>query len=125
VQDFRLYLEQFGAHQDGPHGFIYSFLSAFYRFEQHAKLYERRFNSGQLTPQETAIPPSVEQILEYALAVAREKPPPTPPVIRIDTNAKDAAEVVWSGPLYDPAAYGEEVRNLLLHFSSCANWFSH
>ena len=122
VQDFRSYYEDGQATQDGVHGFLYSFLSGFYRFEQHAKLYERRAQAGQLQPFETQIPQSVEQVLEYALAVARHRPVPPPAPIRVeaagaqDSRAQDVgsgAQVVWSGPLRDPSGYGEESRHLL------------
>ena len=42
VQDLAGYYDQRGASQDGVHGFLWSFFSAFYRFSQHSKLYELR-----------------------------------------------------------------------------------
>ncbi len=140
VQDFKSYYDQGAAGaKDGVHGFFYSFLSAFYRFEQHAKLYERRYHSGQLQARETQVPQSVEEVLEYALSVLRENPLPQVSALRIETpklTASDtsgteravegqdqeqgieerltqAAQVVWSGPLHDPSGYGEESRNFL------------
>jgi hypothetical protein len=42
VHNFKSYYDSGAAGaKDGVHGILYSFLSAFYRFEQHAKLYER------------------------------------------------------------------------------------
>ena len=113
VHDLKTYYDQMGAYQDGVHGFLYSFLSAFYRFEQHAKLYERRFREQTLLPQEEAVPPSAEALLEFALAVARERPQPQASPIRVDAGSPEAATVVWSGPLSDPSAYGEESRQFL------------
>ena len=112
VQDFQSYYdpERGQAGRDGVHGLLYSFLSGFYRFEQHAKLYERRAQAGQLQGFEREVPQSVEQVLEYALSVARHKPVPVPASIRVDDAG---AEVVWSGPLRDPSGYGEESRHLL------------
>jgi glycosyltransferase involved in cell wall biosynthesis len=81
IEDFQSYYDRGNAARDGVHGFIYSFNSAFYRFFQHAKLYERRCRENQIQPFETAVPASVEQMLEYALACVRQKPRPhTPPI---------------------------------------------
>jgi glycosyltransferase involved in cell wall biosynthesis len=143
AQDLRSYYDNAAAGaKDGVHGFLYSFLSAFYRFEQHAKLYERRCHGGQLQEWETTVPQSAEQVLEYALEVLREKPLPQVPALRVaeadntftqyseggkqtldiapedaqnaaQCSAQSAAQVVWSGPLRDPSGYGEECRNFL------------
>jgi glycosyltransferase involved in cell wall biosynthesis len=90
VGDFASYYDKQNARQDGVHGLIYSFLSAFYRFEQHAKLYEQRFHAGQLQPPETGVPASVEEVLEYALAVLREKPLASPRAISVEANNEQA-----------------------------------
>ncbi|MBV9852071.1 MAG: glycosyltransferase [Armatimonadetes bacterium] len=111
VADFQAYYDRGGAPQDGVHGFLYSFLSAFYRFEQHAKLYERRFRGGQLQPPEEQVPAGAEEVLEFALAAARRRPRPAPTEVRL---AAGGAPVVWSGPLLDPSGYGDEVRQLVL-----------
>ena len=113
VQDFQSYYDQGGAPRDGVHGFLYSFLSAFYRFEQHAKLYELRYREGKLQPQETVVPGSVAEILRFALQIAEQPAPKPAPQIRVEPNAKDAASVVWSGPHRDQSGYGEESRNFL------------
>ena len=121
VQDFQAYYDQSQAGaKDGVHGFLYAFLSAFYRFEQHAKLYEHRFRHGQLQPAETGLPGSVEQVLEFALRVVREKPLPQTRALRVRADAPDAAEIVWSGPLYDPSGYGEESRHFLFALDDAA-----
>src|SRR3569833_1222899 len=65
VHDFQSYYDRGEATADLVHGFIYSFHSAFYRFEQHAKLFEHRWRAGQLTDAEIVVPASVEQMLEY------------------------------------------------------------
>jgi glycosyltransferase involved in cell wall biosynthesis/tetratricopeptide (TPR) repeat protein len=119
VKDFQDYYERGKAIQDGPHGFIWSFNSAFYRYYQHAKLYERRYKEGKLLPFETAVPESMEQMLEYMLALCRQKPRAAMPSIHISA-ANDAGTVVWSGPLLDPSGYGEESRNMLLALASTA-----
>ena len=113
VRDFQDYYERSKAIQDGPHGWIWSFNSAFYRYYQHAKLYERRFREGQIQPFETAVPESMEQMLQYMLAVCRQKPRAATPQIRV-TDVEDAGNVVWSGPVFDPSGYGEESRHMLL-----------
>lgn len=111
VRDFRAYYDERGAGGDGVLGFLYSFLSGFYRFEQHAKLYERRRQAGQLTPAEEAVPGSVEEVLAYALAVARERPRPTATAVRVGDAG---ASMVWCGPLRDSSGYGEESRQFAL-----------
>ena len=113
VRDFASYYDGNRAATDGVHGLIYSFHSGFYRFEQHAKLYERRAGAGLLRPEETATPASVEEILEYALSVAREPAARPAPEIIVSPEAGDAAEVAWLGPIYDPSGYGDECRNFL------------
>jgi glycosyltransferase involved in cell wall biosynthesis len=114
LQDFVGYYDRGRAYIDGPHGFIWSFQSAFYRFEQHAKLFEHRFRQGQLRPEECQVPVSVRQLFEFALSVLDEKPPLQASFLRIaPVPTPDAAQVVWSGPLLDPSGYGEESRHLL------------
>lgn len=113
VQDFQSYYDGRGAARDGVHGFLYTFFSGFYRFAQHAKLYEQRYREGSLQPQEQQVPASLEQMLEYALAVARQKPLPQAPEIRVEASPASAS-IVWSGPLTDPSGYGEESRHFLL-----------
>jgi glycosyltransferase involved in cell wall biosynthesis/tetratricopeptide (TPR) repeat protein len=114
VQDLKAYYDHMGAHRDGVHGFLYSFLSAIYRFEQHGKLFERRSNAGQIQPFERAVPQSAEHLLQFMLDVVREKPLPADPELVVAPNGQEGAEVVWSGPLRDPSGYGEECRHFLL-----------
>lgn len=111
VGDMQMYYAR-GAARDDVHGFVYTFCSGFYRFFQHAKLYERRYREGQVQPFEKAVPQSVAEMLEFALAVARQKPRPMAPQIHI-AGEPTSASVVWSGPLRDPSGYGEESRHLL------------
>jgi len=115
--DLSMYYDNGGASRDGVHGFLWSFLSAFYRFEQHAKLYERRYRAGMLTDSErSSIPASAQEILEVALAACREKTVqalPAPPPIQI-IDAPDSASVLWAGPLNSPSGYGDESRDLAL-----------
>jgi (heptosyl)LPS beta-1,4-glucosyltransferase len=110
VEDMQGYYYRGGAYRDDVHGFIYAFQSGFYRFEQHAKLFERRFQAGQLQPQEQAVPVSVRQMLEYMLQVVCEEPRPQPKAIRVERSV-EAAKVLWSGPFRDMSGYGEEIRN--------------
>jgi len=116
VRDFASYYDAGQAAQDGVHGFLYSFLSGFYRFEQHAKLFERRYHNQQLTPGENAVPSNTEEMLEYALQVLREKPMAAAPTIQVTEGSETKAvpDVVWSGPLLDPSGYGEESRQFVL-----------
>ena len=74
VNDLSSYYDAGQTRRDGVHGLIYAFLGGYYRFTQHAKLYEKRYHSGQLQPDETQVPQSVEEMLEYALQVLRARP---------------------------------------------------
>ena len=111
VEDVQGYYDRAGAFRDGVHGFIYAFQSGVYRFEQHAKLFERRFHAGQLQPQEQMVPVSVQQMLEYMLQVVCEEPRPQPRGIRVEKTAE--AKLLWAGPLLDPSGYGEESRSFV------------
>jgi glycosyltransferase involved in cell wall biosynthesis len=72
ARDFASYYDVGHAKVDGVHGLIWAFLGGFYRFAQHAKLYETRFKSGELTPPETAIPGSVTEALRYMIDVLEQ-----------------------------------------------------
>src|SRR5262249_47189011 len=119
-------------YRDGPHGLLYTLFSGVYRLAQYAKLYEQRFHAaGQqsLPPDETAVPQTLEELLEFALTITRQQSAiPTPdirsstPAIRMDASALDRAQVVWTGPLFSPSGYGEEIgqsarTHILQHFS--------
>ena len=113
VGDFKNYYETGNGAIDGVHGFLYAFQSAFYRFFQHGKLYERRFHGNQLSDWEKSVPASMEEMLEYALRLCRQKPRPQMRQLEV-SSAADAASVVWTGPVRDRSGYGDESRNLLL-----------
>ncbi|MCW3058182.1 MAG: hypothetical protein JWQ02_3 [Capsulimonas sp.] len=113
VHDFQNYYEKGNAPIDGVHGFLYSFMSAFYRFEQHAKLFERRWAQGQVSDWEQAIPASMEEMLEYALRLTRAKPARQATPIRV-AEEPDAVRFLWSGPIRDRSGYGDESRQMLL-----------
>ncbi len=103
VREFHSYYDRGGAAQDGVHGFLYAFHSAFYRFEQHAKLFELRAARNELCPEEAAIPASVEQVLEYALSVLREPTLPQAPAIQVAAPAADSkAESPPQAPPVEP-----------------------
>jgi glycosyltransferase involved in cell wall biosynthesis/tetratricopeptide (TPR) repeat protein len=114
VYDFKAYYDQGGAgRKDDVYGFAWSFQSAFYRYLQHAKLFELRERANQTQPFEREVPRSVEETLQYMLEVAREKPAlPAAPQIRVE-DSESASGTVWCGPLLDPSGYGEESRHLL------------
>ncbi len=92
VRAFHSYYDRRQGAQDGVHGFLYAFHSAFYGFEQHAKLFEARYRHGQLQPEETAVPSTVEQVLEYALRVLREPSLPPAPEIIVMAEPTEAGE---------------------------------
>lgn len=112
VADFRSYYDHGHAVEDGVHGFLWSFMSGFYRFEQHAKLYERRYRDGVLTDAERKVPGSVEETLKFALEVCREQSAHASPPINV-SDSPDAAAAVWVGPISSASGYGEESRELI------------
>ena len=112
AHDLSSYYDVQGSSRDGVHGLAYAFLSGFYRFEQHTKLYERRWRSGRVEPSEEEVPSSAEAILEHALATLRQRPA-SRAVFPVLSDAPDAADVLWSGPLLSASGYGHETRQLL------------
>jgi hypothetical protein len=57
---------------DGPHGLVWMLCSGFYRVAQYGKYWQQRCESGQATVQEAAVPATLEEALEFMLAVARQ-----------------------------------------------------
>lgn len=142
VHDLCAYYDGAGAGAlDGVHGLHYSVLSGFYRWVQHARLYEAHSHAGSLQPTEQEVPTSVEEMLQFALDIAREErqrreasqagsgvaahPPPELPRESASAQAEEgartvvsaaetvAAEVVWCGPFGSSSGYGEESRHFL------------
>jgi len=113
VHDFRDYFERGQGGQDQVHGFMYAFNSAFYRFHQHSKLYERRFHNNQATDWEKSVPADMEEMLVYMLRLCRQKPRPRVRQIEVIDDPR-AAGLLWTGPVLDRSGYGDESRNLLM-----------
>ena len=126
VHDLCTYYDAAGAGAlDGAHGLHYSVLSGFYRWVQHARLYEARYHAGQLTPSEQEVPGSVEELLQFALDIAREetrsrqaaqadsRAEAQAPLAAPPEDAPVAADVVWCGPFGSASGYGEESRCFL------------
>jgi hypothetical protein len=72
----REFVQEFAAYDtlgrlDGPLGMVVLSMQGLYRFLGRAKLYERHLAAGNLLPGENDVPPSVTDIFEYALEVAR------------------------------------------------------
>ncbi|HLK59011.1 MAG TPA: glycosyltransferase, partial [Chthonomonadaceae bacterium] len=118
VRDMRAYYDGGGAFRDGPHGLLYSLLSGFYRIAQHGKLWESQYKAETQEGkkpgrEESVVPQSLEEVLEFALAVARERPAQEPPAAASSTETLPA-EVAWYGPHNSPSGYGEECRHFVL-----------
>ncbi|MCW3096929.1 MAG: hypothetical protein JWL77_2547 [Chthonomonadaceae bacterium] len=136
VHDLCAYYDAAGAGElDGVHGLLYSVLSGFYRWVQHARLYESRYHAGQLHPSEQEVPGSVEEMLQFALEIAREErqrregaqsvtEAASPIGTAEESNSLVAeegaqvadmepvvADVVWCGPFGSASGYGEESRH--------------
>ncbi|MCW3052838.1 MAG: hypothetical protein JWN14_2008, partial [Chthonomonadales bacterium] len=138
VHDLCAYYDAAGAGAlDGVHGLLYSMLSGFYRWVQHARLYEARYHAGQLHPSEQEVPADVEELLQFALDVIREEkgrrqsaqaarakeaggplaaPQESDPAAvgeEVPVAAIVPAEVVWCGPFGGASGYSEESRQFL------------
>lgn len=112
LQDLVGYYDNGHAAQDGPHGLIYSLLSANYRLLQHAKLFEMRANAGLLQPQELVVPQNTAEIANLLLEALHQRPKPQAPAIAVAATP-ESASVVWSGPILDPSGMGQESNNFL------------
>ncbi len=102
VREFQFYYDQGRGAQDGVHGFLYAFHSAFYRFEQHAKLFELRHSHNQLQTDEAAAPLGVEQVLEYALHVLRQPSLPQASAIKLLADPAKERERTAADPGVKP-----------------------
>lgn len=129
--DWQNYYECGRADLDGMHGFILSFMSAFYRFASRAKLWDLRRKNGELTGLES-VPESLREMLEFMARVTQEGGQQW---LEASASTPVPADVerlplIWCAPLFDPSGYASEARNFalgLLHaeepLSLCAmNW---
>lgn len=110
VHDWQMSYEDGRGDLDGMHGFVLSFMSAFYRFASRAKLWDLRRKSGEL-PLLEPVPGSVREMLELMARVSQEgagrwlAPPPA---------ASPRVPLLWFAPLLDPSGYADEARNFVL-----------
>jgi glycosyltransferase involved in cell wall biosynthesis len=112
VKDWQGYYEKGRADLDGMHGFVLSFMSAFYRYAARAKLWDLRRKQaegekgrrGEGEPDglaAEAVPRSVGEMLEFMGRVAREGAEPwlQAPLLPFSRTAAAAAvEVPAAGP---------------------------
>src|SRR5579871_190768 len=115
VHDWQIYYEQQRADLDGMHGFVLSFMSAFYRFASRAKLWDLRRKQGELTGQDP-VPASLREMLEFMAQVSQEgaqKWLEAPPIQPAQADV-ERVPLVWCAPLFDPSGYAAEARNLVL-----------
>jgi glycosyltransferase involved in cell wall biosynthesis len=140
MHDFQVYYDHARAGEDGLHGFVLSFMSAFYRFASRAKLWDLRRQRGELSGKDP-VPADLAEVLEFMAHVARNGPDPwlqpglyrppaphTPPELGAggragasgpgvgtgDTAASPRLPLLWIGPVLDPSGYADEVRNFIL-----------
>ena len=71
VHDWQVYYERGRGDLDGMHGFVLSFLSAFYRFASRAKLWDLRRQKGEAWEDEP-VPSSLREMLEFMARVTQE-----------------------------------------------------
>ena len=123
VHDWQQYYERGRGDQDGMHGFVLAFMSAFYRFAARAKAWDLRRQQGELSAVES-VPAHLREMLEFMAEVAQRGPEPwlsqrhfpSPKVLPLGQPAASPAiyPLVWHGPLLDPSGYADEGRQFVL-----------
>ena len=116
VQDWQICYERGRADLDGMHGFVLSFLSAFYRFASRAKLWDLRRQRGEISKTEP-VPASIREMLEFMAQASQEGSHHwlTPPATGAATPERTSGRVplLWCAPFHDPSGYADEARNFV------------
>jgi glycosyltransferase involved in cell wall biosynthesis len=129
VRDWQVHYEHGQADRDGMHGFVHSFLCAFYSFATRAKIWDRRRQRGEL-PENEPVPAHLREMLQFMAQVAQEGadqwliPSPQP---SISTSLPDQSKIqnpkskialpvplLWRAPLLGPSGYADGSRQLVL-----------
>lgn len=135
ADEWRKYYDEGQGWRDGMHGFVLSFLSAFYRFTARAKLWDLRRRRGLPLPSDD-VPSSVPAMLAFmrrcieepafaaacmaggsepAGSVAAVAPEPGPAAAPVRPAAgSDDASAIFQAPLRDPSGYADDARQLWL-----------
>ncbi len=111
VYEWQVHYDRGKAYEDGMHGFVQSFLCAFYQFVSRAKLWDIRRMAGEIVGDE-AVPGTLREMLEFMARVSvegpakwlnpAERPLPIPHV-----------PLLWRGPLLDASGYADDARSLV------------
>jgi len=123
VHDWRQYYEGGRADLDGMHGFVLSFMSAFYRFASRAKAWDLRRQQGEWQATES-VPADLREMLEFMAQVAqqgaepwleaRHIPAALPSGASPTAASAPATPLLWKAPMLDPSGYADEARNFVL-----------
>jgi glycosyltransferase involved in cell wall biosynthesis len=125
--DWQGYYERGRADQDGMHGFVLAFMSAFYRFASRAKLWDQRRLLGELRGPDP-VPADLREMLEFMAQVVQHGPgdwlqpghhpalaPEAPPSGSVPSPATSTPQpLLWHAPLHDASGYADEARAFVL-----------
>lgn len=111
VHEWRVHYDQLRGRDDGMHGFVQSFLCAFYQFTARAKLWDLRCKRGEIAVDEP-VPASLREMLEFMARVSVEGPSkwlqPVPKLMPVDH-----VPLLWQGPLLDASGCADDGRSLV------------
>lgn len=132
VHDWQVYYERGHGDQDGMHGFVLAFMSAFYRFASRAKAWDLRRQREELNGPEP-VPADLREMLEFMARVAQEGAQPwLDQTIEAPNNGSNRNRVtsrapvplLWHGPLLDPSGYADEARQFVLGLAEAGEEFA-
>lgn len=116
LRDWQIYYDRGEAYKDGMHGFVLSFLSAFYRFASRAKLWDVRRQQGLVPTDKTAdeaLPKSVLEMVDFLRKIALQSY--TAPSNRQPSSpALTTLPLIWFAPFLDGSGYADEARHFAL-----------
>ncbi len=121
MHDWQVYYEQGEAYKDGMHGFILSFMSAFYRFSSRAKLWDLKREHNELIDDAT-LPHSIREMLEFMALVCQEGSNKwLTSKINDQIVTIPSYPIIWRSPIMDSSGYADSSRNLLFSFMDAGN----
>ena len=109
VSDWRTHYEHGRADRDGMHGFVQSFLCAFYRFATQAKLWDRHRERGAFAENEP-VPASLREMLQFMAQVASGEQGGTAPRADGAAVARPGSPRAPPSPVASTAARSERLR---------------
>jgi glycosyltransferase involved in cell wall biosynthesis len=114
VQEWQVHYEHGQAALDGMHGFVQSFLCAFYQFATRAKIWDRRRRRDEL-PENEPVPANLREMLQFMAQVAQGDIAPRSAVRPSPVHAaRERVPLFWRAPLLGPSGYADGARQLVL-----------